>query len=100
MVSLASSLTNFTPFNETFPAPPVSRNKWTPAARLGPAGTRPRSKRLRHQEFESPFLFRQQLVFRVACVEYSRSYVSPNRGLNYGGGVQVSTGMVLRVGTW
>ena len=40
------------------------------------------------------------LVFRVASLEYSRSYVSSNRGLNYGGGVQVTTGMILRVGTW
>jgi hypothetical protein len=40
------------------------------------------------------------LVFRVASLEYSRTYVSPNRGLNYGNGVQVTTGMVLRVGTW
>ena len=40
------------------------------------------------------------LVFRVASVEYSHSYVSPNRGFNYANGVQVTTGMVLRVGTW
>src|SRR5581483_5431693 len=40
------------------------------------------------------------LVFRVASVEYSRSYVTPNRGLNYGSSVQVTTGMVLRMGTW
>jgi hypothetical protein len=40
------------------------------------------------------------LVLRLASVEYSRSYVTPNRGLNYGSGVQVTTGMVLRVGTW
>jgi hypothetical protein len=40
------------------------------------------------------------LVFRLASVEYSRSYVTPNRGLNYGGSVQVTTGMVLRMGTW
>lgn len=40
------------------------------------------------------------LVFRVASVEYSRSYVTPIRGLTYANGVQVTTGMVLRVGTW
>jgi hypothetical protein len=40
------------------------------------------------------------LVFRVASVEYSHSYVTANRGLNYANGVQVRTGMVLRVGTW
>jgi len=40
------------------------------------------------------------LVFRVASLEYSRSYVTANRGMNYGSGVQVTTGMVIRVGTW
>jgi hypothetical protein len=40
------------------------------------------------------------LVLPVASVEYSRSYVNPDRGLNYATGVQVTTGMGLRVGTW
>jgi hypothetical protein len=40
------------------------------------------------------------LVLRVASLEYSRSYVASNRGVNYGSGIQLTTGMVLRVGTW
>jgi hypothetical protein len=40
------------------------------------------------------------VVLRLASLEYSRSYVTPNRGLNYGSSVQLTTGMVLRVGTW
>ena len=40
------------------------------------------------------------LVFRVASLEYSRSYVTANGGLSYANGVQVTTGMVLQVGTW
>jgi hypothetical protein len=40
------------------------------------------------------------LAIRVAGVEYSRTTIANLGGLSYGHGLQVSTGMVLRLGTW
>jgi hypothetical protein len=40
------------------------------------------------------------LAFRVLGVEYLRSNVHPVNGMNVSSGFQVSTGMVLRLGTW
>jgi hypothetical protein len=40
------------------------------------------------------------LAVRLASVEYSRAYVAPHRGLNYSTRLQVTTGIVLRIGTW
>jgi hypothetical protein len=40
------------------------------------------------------------IAFRVASVEYLRSSVGTVGGLSYSRGLQVSTGMVLRLGTW
>ena len=40
------------------------------------------------------------LAFRIASVEYLRSSVGTLGGMQYSNGLQVKTGMVLRLGTW
>ncbi|HEY5174596.1 MAG TPA: hypothetical protein VII95_03410 [Terriglobales bacterium] len=40
------------------------------------------------------------LAFRVASLEYSHSWTQDLNGLNYQNGLQVTTGLVLRMGTW
>jgi hypothetical protein len=40
------------------------------------------------------------LAFRVADLEYTRSWVSGVSGMDFQRGVQFSTGLVLRMGTW
>ncbi len=40
------------------------------------------------------------LAFRVASLEYSRSWTQDLNGINYQNGLQVTTGLVLRMGTW
>ena len=40
------------------------------------------------------------LALRVASVEYLRSSIGTLGGLNYNQGLQLSTGLVLRMGTW
>jgi opacity protein-like surface antigen len=40
------------------------------------------------------------IAVRVAGLEYSRSTVANVGGMNYSHGFQISTGMVLRLGTW
>jgi hypothetical protein len=40
------------------------------------------------------------LAFRVASLEYSHSWTQDLNGVNYQNGLQVTTGLVLRMGTW
>ena len=40
------------------------------------------------------------LAFRVASLEYSHSWTQDLNGINYQNGLQVTTGLVLRMGTW
>lgn len=40
------------------------------------------------------------LAFRVASLEYSHSWTQDLNGVNYQNGLQFSTGLVLRMGTW
>jgi len=40
------------------------------------------------------------LALRIAGIEYSRSSVAKVGGLPYSNGLQFTTGMVLRLGTW
>jgi hypothetical protein len=40
------------------------------------------------------------LAFRVASLEYSHSWTQDLNGMNYQNGLQVTTGLVLRMGTW
>ena len=40
------------------------------------------------------------LAIRVASLDYSRSWTSELNGVNYHKGMQFTTGMVLRMGTW
>jgi hypothetical protein len=40
------------------------------------------------------------LAFRVANLEYSHSWTQDLNGMNYQNGLQVTTGLVLRMGTW
>ena len=40
------------------------------------------------------------LAFRVASLEYSHSWTNDLNGVNYQNGLQLSTGLVLRMGTW
>jgi hypothetical protein len=42
----------------------------------------------------------EALAIRVASIEYLRSSVERVGGMSYGSGLQVTTGMVLRLGTW
>ena len=42
----------------------------------------------------------EAFALRVASVEYLKSSVGTVRGLSYSTGLQVTTGMVLRLGTW
>lgn len=44
--------------------------------------------------------FNRALALRVASLEYRRSWIPRMDGASYGNGVQFSTGVVLRVGTW
>jgi hypothetical protein len=46
------------------------------------------------------YLLNPALAIRVAGLEYSRSTVSALGGLGYANGFQISSGMVLRLGTW
>ncbi len=46
------------------------------------------------------YLVNDALAIRVAGLEFSRSTVAALGGLGYSTGFQVSTGMVLRLGTW
>lgn len=40
------------------------------------------------------------LAFRVASLDYSRSWNNELNGVNYSNGLQFTTGLVLRMGTW
>ena len=40
------------------------------------------------------------LAFRVASLEYSHSWTQDLNGVNYQNGLQLTTGLVLRMGTW
>jgi hypothetical protein len=40
------------------------------------------------------------LAIRVASLDYSRSWTNDLNGVNYQRGIQFTTGMVLRMGTW
>ncbi len=40
------------------------------------------------------------LAFRVASLEYSHSWTQELNGVNYQNGLQLTTGLVLRMGTW
>jgi hypothetical protein len=40
------------------------------------------------------------LAFRVASLDYSRSWSNDLNGVNYSNGLQFTTGLVLRMGTW
>jgi hypothetical protein len=40
------------------------------------------------------------LAFRVASIEYLRSKAGKVGGISYSNGLQVTTEMVLRLGTW
>ena len=40
------------------------------------------------------------LAFRVASLEYSHSWTQDMNGINYQNGLQLTTGLVLRMGTW
>jgi hypothetical protein len=40
------------------------------------------------------------LAFRVASLEYSHSWTQDLNGINYQNGLQLTTGLVLRMGTW
>ncbi len=40
------------------------------------------------------------LAFRVASLDYSRSWTNDLNGVNYQNGLQFTTGLVLRMGTW
>jgi hypothetical protein len=40
------------------------------------------------------------LAFRVASLEYSHSWTNDLNGVNYQNGLQLTTGLVLRMGTW
>jgi hypothetical protein len=46
------------------------------------------------------YLLNDALAIRVAGLEYSRSTVGVLGGLNYVSGFQLTTGMILRLGTW
>ena len=40
------------------------------------------------------------LAFRVASLDYSRSWTGDLNGTNYNNGLQFTTGLILRMGTW
>ncbi len=40
------------------------------------------------------------LAFRVASLDYSHSWTNDLNGVNYQNGLQFSTGLILRMGTW
>ena len=40
------------------------------------------------------------LAFRVASLDYSHSWTNDLNGVNYQNGLQFTTGLVLRMGTW
>ena len=46
------------------------------------------------------YKWNEALAFRVASIEYMRSSVGTLGGLSYANGLQVTTGIVLRLGTW